>query len=36
MLNQVNFYQFDKNDKKVKINYLITIGGDGTILYAAK
>lgn len=35
-IHEVTYSLFDKEKTKEEIDYVITIGGDGTILYTAK
>ena len=35
-IHEVTYCLFDKEKTKEEIDYVITIGGDGTILYTAK
>lgn len=35
-IHEITYSQFDKDKTKEQIDYVITIGGDGTILYTAK
>ncbi len=35
-IHEITYSQFDKDKTKDQIDYVITIGGDGTILYTAK
>ena len=35
-IHEVTYSLFDKDKTKEQIDYVITIGGDGTILYTAK